>query len=96
MSLTDIVRPGVIYVKAGNLQLGDTVRLAEHGEFMDAVVQSISPEGAGVFRPYATTANFSYGKHGGGTQVIPYIGIEQFVIPSGCDVILLRRGDIKL
>jgi hypothetical protein len=57
--------------KISELHLGDTVKLFD-GPFGFGVVTKISGGVVKVFRPYATTADFSY--TGG---VIPYIGTEE-------------------
>jgi hypothetical protein len=62
-------------VKPAELQLRDVVKLSDI-PFAYAVVRQIADGKIELFRPYATTSDFS---HTGG--VIPYIGIEQFAIP---------------
>jgi len=77
-------------MKASELNLGDTVRLFD-GAFGDAVVQQITDEGVTFFRPYATTADFSY--TGG---AIPYIGIEtRHTVSLETFVNVLRRAEPK-
>lgn len=62
-------------VMAKDLRLADVVKLLD-GPFGTAVVTKVGETEVTFFRPYATTADFSY--TGG---VIPYIGIEQFSRP---------------
>lgn len=60
--------------KIRDLKLADQIRLGDF-PFSDGVVRQIKEDGKVViFRPYATTADFSY--TGG---VIPYIGIEEII-----------------
>lgn len=74
-------------VKGSELRLADVVRLNAEA-FADAVVSNITDKEIFFFRPYATTADFSY--TGG---VIPYIGIEQFrAYAKDADYVLVRRG----
>lgn len=74
-------------IKGHDLRLADVVRL-DNEAFADAVVQNITPDAIYFFRPYATTADFSY--TGG---VIPYVGIEQFrAYRLTDDYQLVRRG----
>lgn len=77
-------------IRVQDLQLRDTLEVFE-GPFGTGLVIKISPEAVTVFRPYATTADFTY--TGG---VIPYIGVETFDL-SPLDtrpVILLRRDPV--
>ena len=74
-------------MKAAELRLADRVRLFE-GEFGDAVITKIEEDAVTAFRPYATTADFSY--TGG---VIPYIGTETVRLSLNSDVHLLRRAE---
>jgi hypothetical protein len=63
------------------LQLGDTVRngLVSVCAFDVMVVKKITPTEVTFFRPYVQTADFSCaGKNG--SQVICYIGIEEFSV----------------
>lgn len=55
-----------------DLRLRDVVRFTGLDAFGDGVVRQITDDTVTIFRPYATTADFSY--TGG---VIPYIGIEE-------------------
>lgn len=83
-------------VKAGDLKLGDVVRLFDTGPFGDGVVRQIVHTDKGefavhVFRPYATTGDFSY--TGG---VIPYIGVEEVTLYSETgDVVRMQKGGEK-
>jgi len=58
-------------MRTAELQLGDEIQLF-NGPFGHAIVTKIDGGAVHYFRPYATTADFSY--TGG---VIPYIGVEQ-------------------
>ena len=70
-----------------DLKLGDVIRLGMSGTYEDATVYRINKDGSvQVWRPYVTTADFSY--TGG---VIPYIGIEDFAL-SGRDVDRIHEG----
>jgi hypothetical protein len=62
-------------VKACNLKLGDVIAAYE-GAFGTAIVVKIEERDIKLFRPYGTTADFSY--TGG---VIPYTGVESYSIP---------------
>ena len=60
--------------KAKDLRLGDVVEVSP-GPFCTAIVQNVGTDFVEFFRPYGTTADFSY--TGG---VICYIGIEIFKV----------------
>ena len=78
-------------VKARDLQLADTVQTNDVSLFSFAVVTKIENREIHLFRPYATTADFSY--TGG---VIPYIGIETYSIPANdLTVTLWSRKELK-
>jgi hypothetical protein len=62
-------------IPANALQLGDTIK-AFDDVFGWAIVIRVSDNDVTLFRPYATTADFSY--TGG---VIAYIGLEQYSVP---------------
>jgi hypothetical protein len=64
-----------IEVAAEDLQLADVV-MVHRSAFGTAVVTKVEEREVELFRPYATTADFSY--TGG---VIPYIGIETYKLP---------------
>jgi len=76
-------------ILASDLALGDIVRVFD-GPFGDGVVRKITTSGAVIFRPYATTDDFSY--TGG---VIPYIGVEEFTLYHSAKVDRLRKGGEK-
>jgi hypothetical protein len=78
-------------VKIKDLKLADVVRLGDY-QFADAVVKQIKETQVILFRPYATTADFSY--TGG---VIPLIGIEEVILlqPDNREVEVLSRKDLK-
>lgn len=77
--------------KIKNLKLADQVRLGDY-PFADAVVRQIKDGKITLFRPYATTADFSY--TGG---VIPFIGIEEVILFQEDDreVEVLGSKDLK-
>ncbi len=80
-------------VKARDMQLADTVRYTPFGSAWSvAIVKQITPTQVVLFRPYGTTADFSY--TGG---VICYVGIEEYTIPlsSDWDYQLLERKVLK-
>jgi len=79
-------------VKIKDLKLADTVRMYPDMKFCDSVVKQIEYERVILFRPYATTADFSY--TGG---VIPFIGIEEVVLYRSDDmeVEVLERKDLR-
>lgn len=76
-------------VLAKNLQVGDVVKCLKFEEFSTAIVRGIDHETNSVvlFRPYATTAGFTYT---GGT--IPLIGIEEFKIPRNDTLYTVYRN----
>lgn len=80
------------HIKAGDANLGDVVELALDSDnpFTSSVVTQVTEKEIRLFRPYATTADFTY--TGG---VIPYIGIEQYSVPLDTDLILLQKGGPK-
>ena len=66
----------VAKLKVAELKLRDVVALRVDGApFNSSVVTQITEDVVKLFRPYATTSDFSY--TGG---VIPYVGIEQWEI----------------
>lgn len=65
--------------KASEMKLGDTVKLFD-GPFGYGVVNQIAEGQVHIFRPYATTADFSYGEY-----VTPYVGIENFSLFTSSD-----------
>jgi len=82
-------------IKPAEMQLGDRVRMTWDNitpPFMDSVVKQIKDRNVTLFRPYVTTADFSY--TGG---VICYIGIDQWniAIDSSTEFILLERVELK-
>ncbi len=75
------------------MQLGDTVRYQPFGSAWNvAIVKQITDKDVTLFRPYGTTADFSY--TGG---VICYVGMEQYTVPlcSSAEYELLGRRDLK-
>jgi hypothetical protein len=80
-------------IKARDMKLADTVRYAPFGWAWNvAIVKQITATDVVLFRPYGTTADFSY--TGG---VICYIGTEQYTIPlsSDSEYELLERKELK-
>lgn len=79
-------------VKIKDLRLADVVRLYEDFSFPDSVVRQIKDGKVILFRPYATTADFSY--TGG---VIPYIGIEEVTLlaSDSREVEVMGRKELK-
>jgi hypothetical protein len=78
-------------VKIKDLRLADIVRL-DLAPFGDAVVRQVTPTIVILFRPYVTTADFSYTR-----GVIPYIGIEEItLLTSGNrELEVLARKELK-
>lgn len=79
-------------VTAEHLQLADVLKLGDY-PFSYAVVKRITEDEVICFRPYATTADFSY--TGG---VIPYIGIEEVSLykHDGREVeVIERKGYLR-
>lgn len=62
-------------VKAKDLKLADTVTVSSFGEWTKAIVKQVTADEVTLFRPYGTTADFSY--TGG---VICFIGIEEYKV----------------
>lgn len=78
-------------IKASELQLGDVVSLFPNSPFSTAIVKQIKDGYATLFRPYGTTADFSY--TGG---VITYIGIEEYeVVMDDRTITLYERKVLK-
>jgi len=80
-----------------DMQLDDTVRMVrpsnEVAAFDTCIVEQIKDGKVKLFRPYGTTADFSY--TGG---VICYIGIEQYELSidhSTMQYLLLERQKLK-
>lgn len=77
-------------IKTSELQIGDTVSL-DYEAWDCAIVKQIKDGEITLFRPYATTAEFSY--TGG---VLCYVGIEEFNIRANEDKIsLIHRTFLK-
>lgn len=78
-------------IKISELQLGDFVSLFPDEPFSTSIVKQIKDGRVTLFRPYGTTADFSY--TGG---VITYIGIEDFSLDISDNMITLyRRTTLK-
>lgn len=82
----------MIKIKARDMHLADTVAYEPFGPWHNAIVKQIDANNVTLFRPYGTTADFSY--TGG---VICYIGIEEYTIPlsSDADYTLLNRKELR-
>lgn len=84
-------------VNTEDLQLGDTVRQTGDsfgGPFTTCVITQVTDDAVTLFRPYATTADFSYV----GNRVIPYIGIEEYSVEKSNKNIrwhLFNRKEIR-
>lgn len=76
-------------VKGTELELGDVVRVLPADApdpYRDSTVINIKDGWITLFRPYATTADFSY--TGG---VIPYIGVSEFKVEADRDYYFVDR-----
>lgn len=89
MIQTILVRREQDTVKVSDLDLGDVVQCFE-GAFGTAVVTQVRADDVMVFRPYATTEDFS---HSGGVTAL--IGIEQFPIWKTQEIVRLQKADPK-
>jgi hypothetical protein len=80
-----------VLIPANELKLADTVILDGLAPWRSAIVKKITESEVHLFRPYGTTADFSY--TGG---VICYVGIEEFSIPRDArPVEVVARKDLK-
>jgi hypothetical protein len=79
-------------VKARDLRLADTINLDNVIPWGYAIVKQIKDGEVTLFRPYGTTADFSY--TGG---VIPYVGIDEFKVSLNSDreYIVVERKELK-
>jgi hypothetical protein len=78
-------------IKTKELKLADMVSLFPDDPFSTAIVKQIKDGWITLFRPYGTTADFSY--TGG---VITYIGVEDFTIQADDRMITLyERKKLK-
>src|ERR1035437_9172033 len=79
-------------VKARDLRLADTINLDNVIPWGYAIVKQIKDGEVTLFRPYGTTADFSY--TGG---VIPYTGIEDIKVSRDSDraFIVDERKELK-
>jgi hypothetical protein len=77
-------------IETKDLQLGDTVSL-DYEAWDCAIVKQIKDGKVTLFRPYGTTAEFTY--TGG---VICYVGIEEWDIEANeTPISLIRRRALK-
>lgn len=77
-------------LKASELKLADTVQLWD-GPFACAVVTQVLDDEVKLFRPYGTTADFSYYR-----GVIPYIGMEDCSLPRNDRMVTVwSRKELK-
>lgn len=74
------------------MKLADTVAYLPFGRWSNAIVKQIDGNNVTLFRPYGTTADFSY--TGG---VICCIGVEEYTIPlsSDAEYELLDRKELR-
>lgn len=79
-------------IKARDMHLADVVRYNPFGVWNTAVVKQITATDIVLFRPYGTTADFSY--TGG---VICYVCIEEYTVPISSDFEydLLDRKELR-
>lgn len=79
-------------IKPREMQLADTVSYPPFGPWHNAIVKQVDGNNVTLFRPYGTTADFSY--TGG---VICYIGVEEYTIPlsSDAEYELLNRKTLR-
>lgn len=77
--------------KASELKLGDTVKLRT-GIWNSAIVRQIKDGMVTFWRPYGTTADFSYT-----SGVICYTGVEEFSVPqdSTVEYEVVERRELK-
>ena len=75
-----------------DLQLGDTIRISPFGTWNTAIVKQVTEKEVTIFRPYGTTASFSY--TGG---VICYLGIEEYRVlrDSSIQYEVLERQELR-
>ena len=80
-----------LHLKAAELQLGDVLKLGNQ-TWDCAIVKKIEEHTVAIFRPYGTTADFSY--TGG---VICYVGIEEFRVSleSGATYHVVERKELR-
>lgn len=81
-----------VLVTPAEMQLGDRIQCYEDPCFSTGIIKSIDSHYVHIFRPYGTTAEFSYS---GG--VICYIGIEEYSLSrtSQLKYRLLSRTKLK-
>jgi hypothetical protein len=81
-----------IQIPTRDLRLADTVIVTNDcGPWNTSIVRKVTDTEVMLFRPYGTTADFSY--TGG---VICYVGIEEFSIPRGDHpVTILDRKELR-
>jgi hypothetical protein len=81
-----------IQILARDLRLADTINLSSsQGPWTTSIVKKVTDTEVTLFRPYGTTADFSY--TGG---VICYVGIEEFSIPRDYHLVtLLDRKELR-
>ena len=81
-----------IKVRMRDLKVGDVIQLFE-GAYGTATVKQIKDGEVILFRPYTSTADFTYGNN----EVICYIGIEfcTYLVSEEYEYELFARGDLK-
>lgn len=78
-------------IPLNELKIGDYVSLFPDEPFSTCIVKQIKDGMITLFRPYGTTADFSYT-----AGVITYIGVEDFQVPANeHKVTLYRRTELK-
>jgi hypothetical protein len=72
-----------------DLQLGDIVALTDGAEYNTMTVYQRTDNGdCQIYRPYVHVGDVEYSGH----RLIPYVGIEDFMLPCTSTVIFYRRG----
>lgn len=76
-----------------DLCIGDVLQQMD-GPFGTAIVEKRTPEAVHLFRPYGTTAGFTYGAHAPNGQTICYHGREEtvFLLDSKHEFLVYQRS----
>jgi hypothetical protein len=78
-------------VQAKDLRLADVVQIKGFGPWNHAIVKQVTDTQVHLFRPYGSTADFSYTR-----GVICYVGIEEYSVPRNeLEWTVLDRKDLK-
>jgi hypothetical protein len=75
-------------VKVSDLRLGDVVQCFD-APWGTGIVKKIGEDGATIFRPYGTTADFAYS---GG--VLCYVGTEEYTVSRNSEIVLYERKEL--